>query len=186
MEDVRIIELYWRRDESAITATQAKYGAFCRSIAWQILQDREDAAECENDTYLRAWESMPPDEPRRLSAYLGAITRRLSLDRWRQYHADRRGGGQVALSLEELGECIPDGYPVEQQIESAETGKLVNRFLQALPQVECDVFLRRYWFMDSVEQIAKRYGFSVSKVKMMLKRTRDKLRETLEKEGVCV
>ena len=186
MEDRNIIALYWQRDEAAIAATKTKYGAFCRSIAWQILQNREDTDECESDTYLRVWESVPPERPRQFSAYLGAIARRLSLDRWRRRHAESRGGGQVELSLEELGECIPDGYPVEQQIEGAETAALVTRFLRTLPRTECDVFLRRYWYLDSVEQIARRYGFSESKVKMMLKRTRDKLRTVLEQEGVSV
>ncbi len=186
MEDIRIIEMYWRRDESAIEATRTRYGAFCRSIAMQILQNGEDAAECENDTYLRVWDSIPPDRPQRLSAYLGAITRRLALDRWRQSRAHKRGGGQVALSLEELGDCIPARDGVAQAVEETETAAIISDFLRSLPRIECDVFLRRYWYFDSVEQIARRYGFTKSKVKMTLKRTRDTLRAVLEKEGIFV
>lgn len=186
MEDKRIIELFWQRDEAAIQAAKTQYGAYCYTVAMQILQNGEDASECENDAYWRAWESIPPDRPRELRAYLGAVTRRLALDRWRQTRADKRGGGQVALSLEELGECVPDGSRVEQTLEGREAAALLSDFLRSLPRLECDVFLRRYWYLDSVEQIARRYGFTGSKVKMMLKRTRDKLRTTLEKEGIFV
>ena len=186
MEDSRIIALYWERDESALIHTREKYGAYCRTIALQILHSREDAAECENDTYLRAWNAMPPDRPQGLRAYLGAITRRLSLDRWRERHAAKRGGGEVALSLEELGECVPHPDTVPRTVETAEVAAILSDFLRSLPSVECDVFLRRYWYFDTVAQIAKRYGYSESKVKMTLGRTRDKLRAVLEKEGICV
>ena len=186
MEDMQIVELFWQRDEAAIQAVKNQYGAYCHTIAMQILQNGEDASECENDTYWRVWESIPPDRPRSLCAYVGAVTRRLALDRWRQTRADKRGGGQVTLSLEELGECVPDGLRVEQTAEDNAAAVLLSDFLRSLPRVECDVFLRRYWYFDSVEQIAHRYGFTKSKVKMMLKRTRDKLRTTLEKEGILV
>lgn len=183
MEDSRIIALYWQRDPAALTATRDRYGAYCRQIAWQILHSREDADECENDTYLRAWQGMPPDRPSRLRSYLGAITRRLALDRWRARHADKRGGGEVALSLEELGECVGTPDTVTAAVEGAALSALLSDFLHTLSPAMCDVFLRRYWYLDSVEQIADRYGYSASKVKMMLKRTRDQLRARLEKEG---
>lgn len=183
MEDSRIIALYWQRDESALAATRHRYGAYCREIAWQILHSREDAAECENDTYLRAWQRMPPDRPSRLGAYLGAITRHLALDRWRSRHTDKRGGGEVPLSLEELGECVGTARSVAEAAEGAALSALLSDFLRDLPPAVCDVFLRRYWYLDSVAQIAWRYGYSESKVKMMLKRTRDQLRARLEKEG---
>jgi len=185
MEDSRIVALYWERNESALTHTREKYGAYCHAIAWQILHSREDAAECENDTYLRAWNAIPPDRPHGLRAYLGAITRRLSLDRWRKRTTQKRGG-EVALSLEELGECVPHPDTVPEAVEAGETAAILSDFLRSLPAVECDVFLRRYWYFDAVAQIAKRYGYSESKVKMMLKRTRDKLRVRLEKEGICL
>ena len=186
MEDSHIIALYWQRDEAALTLTRTKYGAYCFAIALQILHSREDAAECENDTYLRAWGAMPPDRPAGLRAYLGAITRRLSLDRWRQSRAKRRGEGQVALSLEELSECIPAAQTVPEAVEQAEIAAILSDFLRSLPPATGDIFLRRYWYFDSVAQIARRYGFSESKVKMTLKRTRDSLRARLEKEGICV
>ena len=186
MEDERIIEMYWQRDEQAVHETAVKYGSYCRAIAMQIVQNGEDAEECVNDTYLRVWNRVPPERPLRLAAYLGAITRRLALDRWRRRQADRRGGGQVALSLEELGVCMPAGHFVEDALDEKEAAALISDFIRALPRAEGDVFLRRYWYFDSVEQIADRYGYSQSKVKMILKRTRDKLREVLEKEGICV
>ena len=186
MEDSRIVALYWERDESALTHTREKYGAYCHAIAWQILHSREDAAECENDTYLRAWNNMPPDRPQGLRAYLGAITRRLSLDRWRQRTSQKRGGGEVALSLEELGECVSHPDTVPDTVEAGEMAAILSNFLRSLPSAECDVFLRRYWYFDSVAQIARRYGYSESKVKMTLKRTRDSLRAVLEKEGIYV
>lgn len=186
MEDSRIVALYWERDESALTHTRVKYGAYCRTIAQQILHSREDAAECENDTYLRAWNAMPPDRPHGLRAYLGAITRRLSLDRWRGRTTQKRGGGEVAFSLEELGECVPHPDSVPEAVEAGELAAILSAFLRSLPSAECDVFLRRYWYFDSMAQIARRYGYSESKVKMTLSRTRDKLRVHLEKEGICV
>ena len=186
MEDKRIIDLYWQRDEQALTLTRRKYGAYCHAIALQILHSREDAAECENDTYLRAWNAMPPDRPQGLRPYLGAITRRLSLDRWRERKSQKRGGGEVALSLEELGECVSHPDTVPATVDAAQTAAVLSDFLRSLPEAECDVFLRRYWYFDSVAQIAKRFGYSESKVKMTLSRTRDKLRVRLEKEGICV
>ena len=186
MEDKRIIEMYWQRDEQALTLTRRKYGAYCHAIALQILHNREDAAECENDTYLRAWNAMPPDRPQGLRPYLGAITRRLSLDRWRERRSQKRGGGEVALSLEELGECVAHPDTVPEAVEAAQLSAVLSDFLRSLPAAECDLFLRRYWYFDSVAQMAKRFGYSESKVKMTLSRTRDKLRAVLEKEGICL
>ena len=186
MEDKRIIEMYWQRDEQALTLTRRQYGAYCHAIAWQILHSREDAEECENDTYLRAWNAMPPDRPQGLRPYLGAITRRLSLDRWRERRSQKRGGGEVALSLEELGECVAHPDTVPEAVEAAQLSAILSDFLHSLPAEEGDVFLRRYWYFDSVAQIAKRFSYSESKVKMTLSRTRDKLRAVLEKEGICL
>ena len=186
MEDKRIIEMYWQRDEGALALTRRKYGAYCHAIALQILHNREDADECENDTYLRAWNAMPPDRPHGLRAYLGAITRRLSLDRWRERKSHKRGGGEVALSLEELDECVPHPDTVPAAVDAAQTAAVLSAFLRSLPPAECDLFLRRYWYFDSVAQMAKRFGYSESKVKMTLSRTRDKLRVCLEKEGICL
>ena len=185
MEDKRIVEMYWQRDEQALTLTRRKYGAYCHAIALQILHNREDAAECENDTYLRAWNAMPPDRPHALRPYLGAIARRLSLDRWRERKSQKRGG-EVALSLEELEECVSHPDTVPEAVEAAQVTAVLSDFLRSLPAAECDLFLRRYWYFDSVAQMAKRFGYSESKVKMTLSRTRDKLRAHLEKEGICL
>lgn len=185
MDDERIIDLYWQRKEAAITETKAKYGRRCYAIAFNILHDRSDAEECENDTYLDAWESMPPHKPTALSAFLGAITRRISLDKWRKKSAKKRGG-EFTVSLEELEECIPGGKSMDEQISAESLAETINAFLYTLPETECDVFLRRYWYFDSIGSICVRYGFGQSKVKMMLLRTREKLQTHLEKEGFFV
>ncbi|MBQ9132967.1 MAG: sigma-70 family RNA polymerase sigma factor [Clostridia bacterium] len=185
MDDERIIDLYWQRKEAAITETKAKYGRRCYAIAYNILHDRSDAEECENDTYLDAWESMPPHKPTALSAFLGAITRRISLDKWRRKTAQKRGG-EFAVSLEELEACIPDGKGIDEQLSTESLAETISAFLYTLPETECDVFLRRYWHFDSIRSICARYGFGQSKVKMMLLRTREKLQTHLEKEGFFV
>ncbi len=184
MDDRRIVELYWERNERAIEETKSKYGRYCYAIAYNILNCREDAEECENDTYLDAWERIPPERPAPLSGFLGMLTRRISLDRWRKQHAQKRGGGEVALSFDELEECVPSGKSIDEELEAERLAGLLNAFLESLPELEGDVFLRRYWYFDPIKVIAKRYGMGQSRVKMMLKRTRDRLKETLEKEGI--
>lgn len=186
MEDREIVELYWQRDERALTETESKYGRYCLAIANNVLGDREDARECVNDTYLAAWRAMPPHRPAILSSFLGRITRRLSLKKLRERSAEKRGGGSAALSLEELEDCIPSGQRIDESIEAAALAELVNAFLATLPRTERRVFLRRYWYFDSIRDIASRFGFSEGKVKMMLKRARDKLRAQLEKEDVWI
>lgn len=186
MKDSQIVDLYWQRDETAISETETKYGRFCFSIANNILHDDEDAKECVNDTYLGAWNAMPPHRPEMLSTFLGKITRRLSLKKWRDRSADKRGGGSVALSMEELEECIPSRQRTDDSIAVAELTDLINGFLESLPVEERRVFLRRYWYFDSISDISARFGFGESKVKMMLKRTRDKLLVRLQKEDAAV
>lgn len=186
MQDHQIIELYYQRSEEAIAATAAKFGGYCYSIAYQILSDRSDAEETVSDSYLDAWNSIPPHRPFSLSAFLGKITRRNALDRWEFYHAQKRGGGDITLALEELGECIPSGRDPQVELEAAELAQCINDFVKELPEPERNVFIRRYWAVESVRQIADRYGFSQSKVKSMLHRTRGKLRACLEKEGMLV
>ena len=184
MTDARIIELYHLREERAISETDKKYGPYCRSIAYNILYSREDSEECVNDTYLSAWEAMPPERPNILSAFLGKICRRLSIDRWRRLNAEKRGGGETVLALEELGWCIPaaQGDPAEE-LELKELRKLYEKFIASLPAAERKVFLCRYWYMDRVSDIALRFGFSEAKVTSMLHRTREKFRAILENEG---
>ena len=174
MEDSRIIELYWERSEQAIAETAAKYGAYCYAIAYNVLNNREDAGECVNDTYLGAWDSMPPQRPSILSAFLGKITRNLSLRRWRDAHVQKRGGGQLPVILEELEECISENLSVEEQIEAKQLSMWVNAFVSELP------------YFDPVDAIALRYGFTKSKVKSMLMRTRGKLKVSLSNYGITV
>ena len=183
MDDERIVALYWSRTETAITETASKYGSYLNSISYNILFNREDAQECVNDTYHIAWNSMPPYRPSILSTFLGKITRRISIDRWRKMRADKRGGGELNLALEELGDCVSGLGSVEDEIERCELTKLFNDFLNTLPATERRVFLCRYWYMDSIQSIAQQFGFSQSKVASMLHRTRAKLRVVLEKEG---
>ena len=184
MEDNRIVDLYWARNESAITETASKYGKYCYVIAYNILCNQEDADESVNDTYLGAWNAIPPHRPSILRAFLGKITRRVSLKKWRDIHRDKRGGGEVSLALDELSECVPSNVKVEDEIMAAELSKTLNRFIANLPAAERQVFLCRYWYLDSIEQISTDFCFSTSKVKSMLHRTRAKLHSYLKKEGV--
>ena len=185
VDDAAIVELYWARDERAVTESQAKYGGYCLTVARNILADGEDARECVNDTWLGAWNAMPEDRPKRLGAYLAAITRRVAINRWKAARTQKRGGGQTPLVIEELSQCIPGGESAEARLEAEELGRAVAAFVRALPDTERRVFLCRYWYLDSIEDIAGTFGFSRSKVKSMLARTRKKLLAYLRKEGFC-
>ncbi len=183
MEDSAIIALYWQRSEQAIAESSTKYGAYCSHIAYGLLQNSEDAQECLSDTWLAAWNAMPPHRPSVLRLFFGKLTRRLSLQRLRYQGRLKRGGGEAALALEELGDCVPGGGDAQAAMESHELVRLLNRFLSDLPATQRQVFLARYWYGAAVKDIARQFGFSESKVKSMLHRTREKLRLTLEKEG---
>ena len=183
MEDARIVDLYWARSETAINETSIKYGKYCYTIAHNILSNAEDADESVNDTYLAAWNSMPPQRPSVLSSFLGKLTRRISIDKWRSRSAEKRGGGEIILALDELSNCVPSDEGVEQVVETAELGKAIDYFVMALPLMERRVFICRYWYLDPITSICQRFGFSQSKVKVMLHRTRNSLRNYLEKEG---
>ncbi len=182
MEDKEIVNLYWQRDEEAIPATAAKYGSYCRIIAYNFLGSAEDAEECVNDTWLGAWNSMPANRPARLAPYLAKLTRWLSLGRLRDSRRLKRGGGETSLALEELSEVLDSGMDVQLQIERRELAAAIRRFLAGLDEDKRQVFLARYWFMAPVKEIARRFGFSESKVKSMLSRTCRELREKLEEE----
>ena len=184
MEDEHIVALYWDRSENAIAETASKYGKYCYSIAYNILANHNDAEESVNDTYLGAWNSMPPHKPAILSTFLGKITRRIAIKKWQKGHAAKRGGGEIVLALEELEECIPAYKSVEQEIEAAELGKVIDKFVMLLPLTERNIFICRYWYMDTIFDICQQFGFSQSKVKSMLHRTRKKLQVYLKKEGV--
>ena len=183
MDDRQIIDLYFARQEQAIEETAKKYGKYCFAIARNILQNRSDAEETVNDTYIGAWNSIPPHCPAILSTYLGKITRRLALKRWTANRTQKRGGGETALALEELAGCIPSDFDVESRMEMTELARILNGFVRNLPQPNRNIFLCRYWYLDSIEAIARRYGFSQSKVKSILSRTRKKLYAHLQKEG---
>lgn len=184
MDEKQIIELYWARSENAIAETAGKYGQFCHSIAYNILFDREDSEECVNDTYLHAWNAIPPRRPDRLGAFLGKITRNLALKRYEKKSAMKRGGGQVMLALDELAECIPDPNTVERRVDNKMLAEKLDAFLSQLNAESRRIFLRRYWNLSSVREIAAAYGITESKVKMSLMRTRGKLRSFLEQEGI--
>ena len=180
MEDLQIIELYWNRDETAIKESQVKYGSYCSSIAYHILHSAEDAEECVNDTWLRAWNAMPPAKPNRLGIFFGKITRNLAIDQYRKERSEKYGGGQAALCLDELEECIGENHSIEDRIALAE---LLNHFLKELPQNKREVFLLRYWYLMPVSEIGKRCGISEGAVKKTLQRLRENLKAYLETEG---
>ena len=184
MNDKNIVDLYFNRDEEAITQTDKKYGRYCYSIAYNILTNKEDAEESVSDTYMTAWRAIPPRRPSVLSTFLGKITRHISIDRWRERSAYKRGGGEVTLALDELEDCVAGLQNVEMEYERKELIRAYVKFLDTLPITERRVFLCRYWYVDSVEAIAEKFGFSQSKVKTMLYRTRAKLRKQLAEEGL--
>lgn len=186
MNDSQIIALFFDRDQRAIEETAAKYGNYCYSIAYSILQNREDAEEAVSDTIFSAWDAIPPHKPVVLRTFLGKIARRTALKQWEKSRTQKRGSGEVALALEELSEYLSDRNTPEQAMETAELTRILNEFLRNLPKVERQVFVCRYWYVDSIADIAKRFGYSQSKVKSMLARTRQKLRNTLNKEGITL
>ena len=184
MDDNAIMDLYWARSEKAISETAARYGNYCYAIAYNILSNREDSEESVNDTYLAAWNNMPPKRPSLLGAFLGKLTRYISLDRWKQRSRLKRGGGEVPLCLDELEDCVSGRESTEDDVIRKETIASVNRFLDSLSETERRIFLCRYWYLDSVDAIADRFGFSQSKTASILHRIRGKLNKQLEKEGL--
>ncbi len=183
MDDPQIVELYWQRSERAIPETAAKYGAYCQRIACNILSSPEDAEECVNDTWLRAWNTMPDQRPSRLGGYLGRLTRWLCLDRRRRDGRGKRGGGEYDLALEELDGCLAAPGNAETALEQAELTASVNRFLAGLRTEERTMFLARYYFGCPVAEIADRHSCGQSRVKTALYRTRKKLQTHLREEG---
>lgn len=183
MDDTSIVELYWLRSETAITETASKYGRYCYAIAYSILHNPEDADESVNDTYLGAWNSMPPHRPSMLSSFLGKITRRISINKWQKSSADKRGGGEINIALDELCECVPTALNTEQAVQVRELVRAINSFLRSLSPTERDVFVCRYWLLVSIKDISEKFGFGQSKVKTMLHRTRKRLQTYLQEEG---
>jgi len=183
MEDSRIVSLYWDRDETAIEQTDRKYGRYLTKIAYNILADREDSKESVNDTYLAAWDSMPPHRPDVLSTYLGKLTRRISIDLFRRKTSQKRGGGEYALSLQELEDCISGGNTTEQALDMQLLSETIAQYLRTVTEEARNVFIGRYYYLDPVKQIASYCRISESKVKILLYRTRQGLWEHLQKEG---
>lgn len=183
MEDKEIIALYFQRDESAVTHSQLKYGAYCNTIARNITGCTEDAEECVSETWFKAWNAIPPQRPTFLKAFLGKITRNLALDSVRRKTAESRGGGAVPLVLEELAECIPAKSSVEDQVDARELGRIISTFVRSLKERDGDLFLRRYFYMDSLEEAAKHVGLSPKHAAVSLHRTRKRLEDYLRKEG---
>lgn len=183
MQDDMIVDLYWQRDENAIRETERKYGRYLFKIAYNILYDCEDSKEIVNDTYMKAWKSMPPHRPGVLAAYLGKITRQQSIDIYRKSNAQKRKTSEYALSLSELEECVSEGNTTEQSVNLQILANALNAYLYALPPQERNIFVGRYYYMDSIKEISAYYKMSESKVKSMLFRTRNGLKDYLEKEG---
>jgi RNA polymerase sigma-70 factor (ECF subfamily) len=184
VDDAAIIELYWTRSESAINETAKKYGVYCKKVAMNILNNQEDSEECVNDTYHKTWDAIPPQRPELFSSFLGRITRNISLNRYKAQRTAKRGGGEVELLLDELEDCIPSNRSVEAEYEAGCVTKAIEDFLYLAGKEIRLVFVRRYWYADSISAISERYSISKSNVKTILHRTRVKLREHFEKEGI--
>jgi RNA polymerase sigma-70 factor (ECF subfamily) len=178
MDDNGIIDLFWQRSEDALIQCQSKFGAYCRTIANRILANHNDTEECVNDTWLRAWNAIPPTRPLRLSAFLGKITRNLALDRYEAAHAKKRGSGAVEIALEELGDLAA------ADAEEGEITRVINTFLGSEPQEHTDIFVKRYWYIMDIKDIASQYGYSESKITSLLFRMRNRLKSALEREGL--
>ncbi len=182
MEDKAIVALYFQRNTDAIRQSAERYGNYCKAIARNILQNEQDEEECVNDALLSAWNSIPPNRPENLGAYLGKLTRGKAIDRWRSLRREKRGGSSVTLALEEIAEVIPAGGGPEQELFRKELTRAIHRFLDSLGETERNVFLCRYWYFEEIGGICASFNFSRSKVESMLHRTREKLKRFLQKE----
>ena len=185
MEDGAIVELFWDRNEEALAHTEGAYGAYCKTIANNLLHDAEDAKECLDDTLLAAWNSIPPKKPGCLRTYLGKLTREIAVDRLRKKLAEKRIPLEATVPFDEL-EAVVGENGVDEAVGVSELARLVSAFLRAEKEIDRDLFIRRYWYYDSVEDLCRRYGFGRSRVLVKLKRTRDKLALYLKKEGYLV
>lgn len=186
MKDIDIIKLYFERSEKAISETDSKYGAYCSCIAENILNNRQDSEECVSDTYLKTWNSIPPNKPSNLRTYLGRITRNLAINRYKMYSAEKRGGTAMAVVLSELEGCIPSALTVEDVLDEKLLIRALEDFLKHQSDMKRNIFLRRYWYCQSIADIANDFYMSQSKVTSILYRQRQKLKEHLEKEGIFI
>ena len=186
MEDEQIVSLYWDRDENAIRETEIKYDRYLTKIAYNILNNTEDSRESVNDTYLAAWDSMPPHKPSILSAYLAKLTRRISIDCFRYRTRDKRMASEYAVSLSELGACVSGGNTTEEIVNVKLLADAIGIYLRLQSEEARTAFIGRYYFLDPIKEVAAYCGMSESRVKSLLYRTRLGLKEYLEKEGFCV
>lgn len=182
MEDSEIVALFWRRDESAVSETEEKYGALCRSVAGRILGSAEDAEECVNDALHQAWTAIPPQRPDRLGSWLGRVTRNLALNTWKRDRAQKRQGGMTAL-LDELAECVPGPVTVEKELEDKELAAVIDRWLRGRSKEDRTLFLRRYWYGVELRELAEERGISPNRLAQKMLRLRRSLKQALEKEG---
>lgn len=183
LDDAKIVQLYWDRNEQAIPATSDKYGNYCTAIAKNILDNCEDVEECVNDTYLRAWNAMPPHRPSVLSAFLGKLTRNLSLNRYKRNTAEKRGGGNISVVFDEITDLVSDTDTVERELDRRELVQEIDRFLAGLSPDKRTIFVCRYWYFDSISDIASRFGKTENHISVILNRLRSKLRDHLLKRG---
>lgn len=186
VDDNSLVALFWARNERALAVTAAQYGGYCAQIAYNITKNREDTEECVNDSYLRVWNSIPTDRPQMFKPYIGKITRNLAISRYRRDHAKKRGEGARESVYEELADCIPGGFDTEKQLEDKEIAKAISTFLRTEKEEARILFVRRYWYAESIAKLSEDFGFSESKVKSALFRTRNALREYLEKEEISL
>ena len=186
MEDTAIIELYFAREERAIQETMQKYGAYCMQVARNILRSEPDAEECVTDTWMKAWNAIPPERPQFLKLFLAKITRNLSINRYKALRRVKRGGGEAEAALEELAEVVADSTSVEDTVTAAELSSLIDTFVRKLPERDGNVFIRRYFYTEGVTEIARRYNLTQTNVSVILNRTRGKLKEYLLKAGYAI
>lgn len=186
MEDAQIIELYFRREERAIAETSTKYGTYCMTVAVNILRNAEDAEECVADTWINAWNAIPPDRPHILKHYLSKITRNLSINRYKALRAKKRGGGEAELVLDELEEVVAGSSDVEDTVTAKELYGLIDAFVRGLPERDGNLFIRRYFFTEPAEDIARRYHLTANNVSVILNRTRKRLKQYLLDAGYAV
>jgi RNA polymerase sigma-70 factor (ECF subfamily) len=186
MDDERIVRLYWDRNEQAISESASKYGAYCVSIAHNILLNWADTEECVNDTWLHAWNAMPPHRPSMLGTFLGKITRNLAFDLYKKLHRDKRGGQNIDLVLDELAEIVSGKDDPESIVQEKELKDEINHFLSGLSEEKKNMFILRYWYADEIKEIAKRCGMSENNVSVTLSRTRRKLKDYLTERGYSI
>ena len=183
MEDKEIVDLYFKRDEQAIRETEQKYGQYCFTVAYRILYENRDSEECVSDTWLQAWNTIPPQRPSLLKYYLAKITRYFAVNRLRTRTRQKRGGSETEIALEELEAVLSDGNDPQKEYDRQELVRVLNRFLKMQKAQDRDLFIRRYFYAEPVKEIAERYGMRENAVSLRLLRTREKLKETLRKEG---